>query len=112
MFDVILNTALFCISVFKGAFKSVFKGVDKIMPSRVMTETTASISELKKNPEGVVASGDGEAVAILNRNTPSFYCIPAQQYEYLMDKLDDIELARLVSERQGQDTVEVDINVL
>jgi len=40
----------------------------------ILAETTASVSELKKNPMATVAAGEGFPVAILNRNEPSFYC--------------------------------------
>lgn len=43
------------------------------MASLILTESTASISELKKNPMGTVAAGDGMPVAILNRNALAFY---------------------------------------
>ena len=62
------------------------------MSNLVLTEVTASVSELKKNPMGTVAAGDGFAVAILNRNEPAFYCVPARAYEALMDKIEDLEL--------------------
>ncbi len=82
------------------------------MPSRVMTETTASVTELKRNPIQVAASGDGQAVAILNRNTPAFYCIPADAYEALMDHLDDLELVQIVQERKNHSSIEVSIDEL
>jgi len=37
-----------------------------------------------------VAAGEGFPVAILNRNEPTFYCVPARAYETLMDKLEDM----------------------
>lgn len=43
----------------------------------ILAETSAGVSELKKNPMGTVAAGEGFPVAILNRNEPAFYCIPA-----------------------------------
>src|SRR5260363_43047 len=46
------------------------------MANIILSETTASISELKKNPMGTVAAGEGAPVAILNRNQTAFYCIP------------------------------------
>ena len=58
----------------------------------ILAETTASVSELKKNPLATVAAGEGFPVAILNDNEPAFYCIPAKAYEALMDKLEDMEL--------------------
>jgi len=65
----------------------------------ILAATTASISELKKNPMATVAAGEGFPVAILNRNEPTFYCIPAKAYEALMDKLDDAELNALADTR-------------
>ena len=38
------------------------------MPHRILTDITASISELKSDPMKVVASGEGMPVAVLNRN--------------------------------------------
>jgi len=78
----------------------------------ILAESTTSISELKKNPMAVVNQGDGFPVAVLNRNQPAFYCIPAKAYELLMDKLEDMELAQLVEERKDQPEIKVDINEL
>jgi antitoxin StbD len=60
----------------------------------------------------VVEMGEGFPVAVLNRNQPAFYCVPAEAYEALMDKLEDMELAALVHARRDQDEVEVDIDDL
>ena len=82
------------------------------MAHLILAETTASISELKKNPMGTVAAGDGFPVAILNRNEPAFYCIPAKAYEALLDKLEDMELNALADARSGQSEIKVDLNDL
>ncbi|MBL4941706.1 MAG: type II toxin-antitoxin system Phd/YefM family antitoxin [Colwellia sp.] len=82
------------------------------MMHTILAESTTSISELKKNPMAVVNQGDGFPVAVLNRNQPAFYCIPAKAYELLMDKLEDMELAQLVEERKDQPEIKVDINEL
>lgn len=57
----------------------------------ILADNTTSISELKKNPMAVIKQGDGFPIAVLNRNKPEFYCVPADAYEALMDKLEDIE---------------------
>jgi antitoxin StbD len=72
----------------------------------------ASVSELKKNPMEVVNNGFGEAVAILNRNNPAFYCVPADMYERLMDLVEDRELIKLVEQVDTEETVKVSINDL
>ncbi|EFH5090196.1 type II toxin-antitoxin system Phd/YefM family antitoxin, partial [Escherichia coli] len=51
------------------------------MPSIILSDTSASVSELKKNPMATVSAGEGYPVAILNRNQPAFYCVPAELYE-------------------------------
>lgn len=72
----------------------------------------ASVSELKKNPMEVVNNGFGEAVAILNRNNPAFYCVPADMYERIMDLIEDRELLKLVEQVDTDETVKVSINEL
>ena len=82
------------------------------MASLILAEMTASISELKKNPMGTVAAGDGAPVAILNHNEPAFYCVPAAAYEAMMDRLDDIELNAIANARKGQRVVKVTLDEL
>lgn len=67
----------------------------------ILAETTASVSELKRNPMGTIAAGEGFPVAILNRNEPAFYCVPAKAYEALMDKLEDLELNAIANTRMN-----------
>jgi antitoxin StbD len=78
----------------------------------ILADNSTSISELKKNPMAVVEQADGFPVAVLNRNQPVFYCVPAQAYELLMDKLEDMELAQIVEQRRDQPEIEVDIDDL
>jgi len=78
----------------------------------ILADISAGISELKKNPMAVLEQGDGAPVAILNRNQPVFYAVPAHAYELLMDKLEDLELVALVESRKDQAEIEVDINDL
>ncbi|MFJ5430739.1 type II toxin-antitoxin system Phd/YefM family antitoxin [Pectobacterium actinidiae] len=80
------------------------------MPNIILSDTSASISELKKNPMATVNAGDGLPVAILNRNQPAFYCIPAALYEKMLDALDDQELVKLIGERKNQPLVDVDLD--
>jgi antitoxin StbD len=82
------------------------------MSHQILAETTASVSELKRNPMGTVAAGEGFPVAILNRNAPAFYCVPAKAYEALMDKLEDMELNAIANARAGQSVVKVKLDDL
>lgn len=82
------------------------------MVHSVLADVTTSISELKKNPMAVVEQGGGFPVAVLNRNQPAFYCVPAEAYEALMDKLEDVELAAIVEARKDQEEIAVNIDEL
>ena len=82
------------------------------MPNTLLAEVTASISELKKNPMGTVAAGEGFPVAILNRNEPAFYCVPAKAFEAMMDRLEDIELNTIAEARKGERRIKVDLDEL
>jgi antitoxin StbD len=78
----------------------------------ILADVSAGISELKKNPMAVVQQGDGAPVAILNRNKPVFYAVPAKAFELLMDKLEDMELAAIVKARKDQPEIEVNVDDL
>jgi antitoxin StbD len=68
---------------------------------QVLADCSASISELKKNPTALLNEADGSAIAILNHNKPAAYLVPAETYEWLMDVVDDYELAKVVEDRRG-----------
>ena len=55
-------------------------------------------------------AGCGYPVAIIDRNRPVFYCVPAVLYEKMLDLLDEKDLAQLITERQNQPLREVDLN--
>ena len=66
------------------------------MLQTILADASVSISDLKKNPSAVIAAAGGFPVAVLNRNTPEAYLVPAGAWEALMDRLEDIELAEIV----------------
>ena len=82
------------------------------MAERILTDCAISISELKTNPMQAVASADGEAVAVLNRNKPAFYAVPVDVYEQILERLDDMELVEIVKSRQSEKTIEVSLDDL
>lgn len=48
---------------------------------------------------------------MLNQNKPAAYLIPATTYEWLMDLLDDYELAQLVEVRRGDLDKAIEVNL-
>src|SRR5690606_35532229 len=64
------------------------------------------------NPSAAIRAAEGAPVAILNRNTPEAYLVPADAWEAILEALDDLRLAEIVRERQGQKRIRVDIDDL
>ena len=84
------------------------------MLTRIHADYTVSITDLKKNPQALIDNAHGEAIALLNRNKPTAYIIPATTYEQLMDLAEDIELGQIIEERKVEkaDAIEVSLDEL
>ena len=82
----------------------------KIEP--ILADAAVSISELKKNPSAVIAAADGFPIAVLNRNRPAAYLVPAAAWEAILDRLDDIDVAEIIRERWDQPEIEVSLEDL
>ncbi len=82
------------------------------MAHTIHAHVTASVTELKRNPMGTMAAGNGAAVAILNRNEPAFYCVPADEYEAMLNLIEDAELNALADARATSPEVAVRLDEL
>ncbi|WP_424945905.1 type II toxin-antitoxin system Phd/YefM family antitoxin [Candidatus Spongiihabitans sp.] len=80
----------------------------------ILSNYTASISELKASPTKLLARAGGNAVAILNHNTPSAYLVPADRYEQLLNMADDYLLSQQVGDRlsDGSTPIKVSLDAL
>ena len=79
---------------------------------RIHARSSVNISELKKNPSAVINQANGEPVVILNHNRPTAYLLSAATFEAIMDELDDLDLVKLVRERQGEPAIKVTLDEL
>ena len=82
----------------------------KIEP--ILADAGISISDLKKNPSAAIAAADGLPLAILNRNKPTAYLVPAKIWEAVLDELDDIDLVRIARERWDEPSIPVELSHL
>ncbi len=78
---------------------------------QVLSRCSASISELKKNPSALIVKAKGSPITILNHNVPTAYLIPAETYEWLMDRLEDAELAQIVMDRACEKENAREVNI-
>ncbi len=66
--------------------------------TEILTARIASITDLKRNPMQVL-DHDSEAVAILNRNKPVFYCVSPDLLAYYQDIEHEMQLNKIADER-------------
>ncbi|AXK54938.1 MULTISPECIES: type II toxin-antitoxin system Phd/YefM family antitoxin [Pseudomonas] len=78
----------------------------------ILADKAVSVSELKKNPSAVLSGAQGGPVAVLNHNRVMGYMVPAEVFEALMERLDDLELAEIVRARSHETPVPVSLDDL
>lgn len=78
----------------------------------ILSNTTVSVTDLKRSYADIVKFAEDSAVAILNHNRPEAYLLGAAHYERLMAYLEDLEDAKLLQERANGPFVDVDMNDL
>jgi len=78
----------------------------------IYSSKTVSVTELKRNLSVILSQAGDDPVAVLNHNKPEAYLLSAAYYERLLERLEDLEDARLVRERSDGPFVEVDIDGL
>ena len=66
---------------------------------KILTSRAVAVSEFKRAPNEIVAEANGEPIAVLTNNKPSFYVIPASTYESLMEVIYDLESAPMLEKR-------------
>jgi len=78
----------------------------------LVAKSTVSITDLKKNPSAVIKEAEGAPVVILNHNRPSAYIVPADAFEAMLEKLDDIDIKKTVRKRQNEKSIPVSLDAL
>lgn len=80
----------------------------------IFATKTVSVTELKRSYLSVLRQAEEEsaAVAVLNNNRPEAYLVPAEEYQRLLERLEDLEDTILVLERKDGPFVEVSLDDL
>ncbi len=78
----------------------------------IYARTTVSMTDLRRNPSGILEDAGDCPVAVLNHNKPAAYLLSAKAYEALLERLDNAELTKLVKERRGGKRVKVSLEDL
>lgn len=82
--------------------------------SRIMASMSTSITDFKANPNAVIEQSDGEAIAVLKNNEPSFYAVPPELFESMFEAMEDLALLMQANARinDGKEPIEVSLDDL
>jgi antitoxin StbD len=81
------------------------------MLTKIYANYTVSISQLKRNPQALIDNAHGDIIALLNRNRPTAYIVPAETFDWLMEVAEDIELGQIIEERKGEKANAVEVGI-
>ncbi len=79
---------------------------------RLAAKIAVSVSDLKKSPSAVIDGASGEAVAVLNHNRVMAYMVPADAYEEMLERLDDLALIETIRSRADEVPIRVSLDEL
>jgi antitoxin StbD len=71
-----------------------------------------SVTDLKKNPAGVVRAAELQPVAILNHNKVVAYVISPAAWEYAQELHDDAKTVEMIEARKGETPIPVSLDEL
>lgn len=66
---------------------------------KILSKRSVAISEFKRAPNEIVAEANGEPLAVLTNNKPSFYVISPSAYEEILEQLWELEITPLLAKR-------------
>ncbi|NCV44056.1 MAG: type II toxin-antitoxin system prevent-host-death family antitoxin [Actinobacteria bacterium] len=71
----------------------------EVKMEKILTSRAVAVSEFKRAPNEIVAEANGEPIAVLTNNRPSFYVISPSAYEELLEKIWEIEVTPTLVKR-------------
>jgi antitoxin StbD len=81
------------------------------MLTKIYANYTVSISQLKRNPQALIDNAHGDIIALLNRNRPTAYIVPAETFDWLMEVAEDIDLGQIIEERKSEKAEAVEVGI-
>lgn len=69
-------------------------------------------SELATKAEELTETAQNQAVVITDDGAPLFYCVPAKEYEAMLQKIDDAELVQIVRDRKADTEISTSVDEL
>ena len=79
---------------------------------RIEAQIVVSLAELEANTTGVLNEARQATVAVLSEDQVVASLIPADNYETLLDRLDDLDLVEIIRSRSGETGIPVEVDDL
>lgn len=78
------------------------------MVDRILANRSVSVTELKRDPSHIGRlAEEGGPVVVLCNSKPAFYCVSVEDYNAMIEKLDDTSLNALAEQRKDQKRIRV-----
>jgi antitoxin StbD len=76
------------------------------------SQNSISIDQFSKNPMKAVEVFSGSALCVTQNGKPAFNCVMPNDFEAMMELLDDAELNARAQDREAGHFVDIDLNEL
>jgi antitoxin StbD len=63
---------------------------------------SVSSGKFKKNRSEALKESDGQSVAVISHNKPTFYIVSPIRYDAMLEEVDDLNIVHIVTERLKQ----------
>ncbi|NCX35572.1 MAG: hypothetical protein EBX19_02915 [Actinobacteria bacterium] len=84
---------------FSAKFRTLSIESSEATMEKILTSRAVAVSEFKRAPNEIVAEANGEPIAVLTNNKPSFYVISPSAYEEMLEKVWESEITPTLLKR-------------
>lgn len=78
----------------------------------ITSNLTVSITELKANPNNILAKSEGAPVAVLGRNSIKAYLVPTDLYHEMLEIIEDQHWNQIIEKRKSEASIKVNLDEL
>ena len=82
------------------------------MASLILADVSVSMSEFKRNPIKAVSKAEGAPIVVLDRNKPAFYAVPSETFEAMMERIEDLQIAKVILDRRPDEEILLEVDEL
>lgn len=77
------------------------------MVDKILTDRSVTVTELKRDPSHVGRLAEEGPIVVMCKSKPAFYCVSPEDYNRMIEQLEDADLAALAEQRKDQKRIRV-----